>query len=176
MIDTYYIDELEISKHKKVKYTRKSSIERVIDKKKNYAEFERILKNGWQDIFIESYLKMFDFYHFSDEAKKMFYKNLLLFVFGEELKIKNPQEFSSLKLKDDEKITVYRHLHELISCFHIAFQSYIDELDALQKEIGDLSVEQPRLRSETHDLMEKLSKGISIKKEEKDKAEPTESK
>lgn len=176
LIDTYYLDELEISKHKKVKYTRKSSIERVIDKKKNYAEFERILKNGWQDIFIESYLKMFDFYHFSDKAKQMFYKNLILFVFGEELKIKTPHEFSSIKFKDEEKITVYRHLHELISCFHIAFQSYLDELEALQKEIGDLSVEQPRLRSETHDLMEKLSKGISIKEEEKSHAEPTESK
>ena len=51
-----------------------------------------------------------------------------------------------------------------------------DELEALQKEIGDLSVEQPRFRSETHDLMEKLSKGISIKEEEKSRAEPTESK
>ena len=119
---------------------------------------------------------MFDFYHFSDKTKQMFYKNLILFVFGEELEIKTPHEFSSIKFKDEEKITVYRHLHELISCFHIAFQSYLDELETLQKEIGDLSVEQPRLRSETHDLMEKLSKGISIKEEEKSQAEPTESK
>ena len=42
---------------------------------------------------------MFDFYHFSDKTKQMFYKNLILFVFGEELKIKTPHEFSSIKFK-----------------------------------------------------------------------------
>lgn len=162
LIDTYYIDQIDGFMHNKVNYVRDSSIERVIKKKENYDKLLKVLKYGWQDVFVESYLKLFDFYHFSNNEKRLFYKNLLMYVFGEELRIVNPHTLSSLKIEDDNKLTVYKHMHELISCFHIAFQSYLDDLDALIIEIGDLTIEQPRLRSETFHLMEKMSKGISL--------------
>lgn len=172
LIDTYYIDQIDGFMHNKVNYVRDSSIERVIKKKENYDTLLKVLKYGWQDIFVESYLKLFDFYHFSNNEKRLFYKNLLMYVFGEELRIVKPHTLSSLKIEDGKKLTVYKHMHEVISCFHIALQSYLDDLDALIIEIGDLTIEQPRLRSEAYHLMEKMSKGISIVNEiEMDKQE-----
>lgn len=175
LIDTYYIDQLEGFVYEKVKYVRESSIGRIIDKKENYEDIKRILKNGWQDIFIESYLKLFDFYYLSNKERRSFYKNLLKYVFGEELGIETPQTLSSLKVEKEHKITLYKQLHELISCFHIAFQSYIDELDDLQKEIGVLTIEQPRLRSDAYQMMEKMSKGVSLKEQEEEQSLPDES-
>lgn len=163
-IDTYYLDDFKNIKN--VKYKKLSAVDTVIADHKNFLELQHILKNGWQDIFIESYLKQFDFYYLASEELKTFYHELLTFIFGEELVLDSPKSVGALNEKSiPNKIAIYKHMHELISCFHIAYKSYLDELDTLYREIPDLSLDNVKIKSASLEMIKNMTHHVPNKEE-----------
>lgn len=133
ILDTYYLMDFKIDFN--LKYKRKSAISIVLENYKEYLSMLNLLKDGWQDIFLNNYLKLFEFYYLADEPLKRFYLETLRLVFAEELHIKD-DTFHKLENEEYDLITIYRNVHELITSFHVAYKTYLNSLEKVYREIG----------------------------------------
>ena len=134
LIDTYYLsDFMPVSNRS---YTRLSAIGKVIKNyDKEYIHLLNLLKEGWQIVFIQHYLELFDFFKNSDEQTKTFYAQTLTIVFGKELHITGDKTISMPSLKEKDVIQVYKNVYEIIVSFHIAYSNYLQALNRIDRNI-----------------------------------------
>ena len=134
LLDVYYLDDFEPISNRS--YTRMSAIGQVLQEyKKEYPSLLHLLKEGWQETFLQKYLMLFDFYRKAEKNMQTFYMQSLKMVFGKELHIKGDKIVSIPDLKKNDALSVYKNLHECIVSFHIAYASYLSALCSIDRQI-----------------------------------------
>lgn len=136
LLETWFLKDFTNTYN--VSYFKKSSISIVIEKYQDYSKMIGLLNKTWQNTFLQCYLELFDFYYSANEDLRKFYFQILLYTFGEELRITELEPFvlyENLKL---DKLYIYKNLHDLISSFHLALDVYLSNVSKLYH---DLSIE-----------------------------------
>lgn len=100
----------------------------------DFERYQMILKLGWQNNFIQNYIKQFRFIQFEDEMTKEFYANALLFIFQDELHC--PERVELMDTTEFfNPVAVYRRLHRLVANLPQAYLLFLQNLKTTYKSL-----------------------------------------